>query len=113
MSHGTIFERLGQLEAVPVTAAEDAGLLNSRHLGKLATITDTVGIPYGIWKANDFLMIMNTTATPLLIYTGGGGLVMKLEGSGLTGGRTLAAYSQCSLWFESPSIVWITGGGVS
>ena len=112
MSHGTIFERLGQLEAVPVINAE--GGLTSKHLGKLATITDILGIPYGLWKANDFLMVMNVTATPKLIFTGGGGgLVMKLEGSGLTGGRTLAAYSQCSLWFESPSIVWITGGGVS
>jgi hypothetical protein len=109
MANGTVFSQLRQL---PPEAVDANNLIGVRHRGKLATLTASARIQAFTFQTGDLVGLRNTTAAPVSI-SAEAGLTVKLENSGAVGTRTLAAYGQASLWFESPTVVWITGGGVS
>ncbi len=112
MSHGIIFETLNQLPSTTCTTAEDAQSLTPRHLGKMVEMSENIVIPPNRFENGHIINLFNPTAAGLQVQPGGG-VTLKWVGSGTSGVRTVGAYSQASIWFESATIAWITGGALT
>ena len=112
MSHGIIFEKLNQIPSATCTTAEDSKSLTPRHLGKMVVMSESIVIPPNRFENGDIINLFNTTASGIQVIPGGG-VTLKWVGSGASGTRTVGAYSQASLWFETANIAWITGGALT
>lgn len=107
----TLYDSLRQL---PPATIEPNNLIGVSHRGKLVVVSTNIRVPGAVFQAGDMVGVLNDSGTPITIQEGPE-LTLKLENSAgpSTGNRTLAAYAQASIWFQTPTIAWIVGGGVS
>jgi len=101
---GTVGIRNIPLSANSTPAAADVGLYLSLSAG--TTISS------GIFSAGDTFLLVNNTAASVTI-TQGGGVTLRLTGTGSSGNRTLSAYGVASLLCVGSNVFFVSGAGVS
>lgn len=104
-----IFDRLQQM---PPGTVDVNSVLGVKDRGTVVVLSGAAAIPANTFVAGDMVGVLNNTAGPITI-SAGEGLALRLENSALTGNRTLASQAMASIWFLSPNVAYITGGGVS
>lgn len=76
--------------------------------GKRVAVTANFTVPNNTYTPGDYFSFYNDSATDITI-TPASGLTMWLDGTSLTGARTLRARGTCSLWFNSATEAVIGG----
>ena len=100
----------GYSKQVPVSAT--AGNLSAADAGKCVNLTAGMTITNGVMTAGDAVSFYNDTAAPVTL-TQGGTMVLRIPGAATGANRTLAAYSQCTVWFKDTATGVVTGSGVA
>lgn len=107
----TIYDKLRQL---PTEAIDPNNLIGLRHRGKMVEVSGSVTVPASVFSNGDMVGIFNDSASPIQIIEGPD-LTLGLENSAgpTTGNRTVAPYAMASIWFQTTTDAWVTGGGVT
>jgi hypothetical protein len=92
-------------------ASVTTGAFVAADAGLCVYATGAVTIPNSTMAANDVVMILNTTASPIIITASI--TTLRLAGTTSTGTRSLAAYGFASVIFTSSTLAFITGAGLS
>lgn len=89
--------------------AADAG----KAVGKSTTTARTYTVNNNVFAAGDVVTVYNNAASGNITIAGGTGVTVRLAGTTTTGSRTVAAYGVATLYFLSPSVVLVSGAGVT
>ncbi len=88
--------------------------VNAASSGKThATSGTTVTIPASTMAAGDEITIVNNAATGVVNIGQGSGLTMWWCGMNVSGSRTLGVRGMCTIWFDSPTVCYIRGDGLT
>lgn len=79
--------------------------------GKCVYATAGVTIPNSTMASNDVVTIVNTTASPITLTAGVG--TLRQAGTANVGSRTLAAFGIASVLFQSSTIAYVSGVGLT
>lgn len=99
---------------IPVGSNVDGATVGVSNRGSMAYM-DTGGgctIPASTFAAGDTLSLLNNTGSSQTI-TQDSGLTMYLAGTTTTGNRTLANKGIATIWFQTATICYISGPGLS
>lgn len=69
-------------------------------------------IPSGVFAKNDVLTIINNSTSNITLIQGSG-LTMNRSGVNANGNRSLGPFACCTLVFESPTLCYAAGAGVT
>ncbi len=78
-----------------------------------ATSGATITIPSGTMSAGDEIQICNNSNTGAINVSQGSGLTMWWCGMNTSGSRTLGIRGLCTIWFDSPTVCFIRGDGLT
>lgn len=102
---------------IPMTAQNTAYTLVAADAGKGIKHTDTTARTYtvnnSVFSADDVVTIGNYTSTGAITVASGAGFTMYLAGTTTTGSRTIAVRGVATIIFESASVGYISGPGVT
>ena len=107
-------DNLGSLRAIPENARGTTYTLVATDAGKCVTQTHSGGITIdnSVFSTGDAVTIINNSASSFTI-TQGSGVTLYNTADASTGNRTLASRGMATVWFQSASVGYISGAGLS
>ena len=111
---GTVSDSKGNLRSIPENARGTTYTLVATDAGKCVTQTHSSGftIDNSVFSAGDAVTMINGTGSDFTI-TQGSGLTLYNSADASTGNRTLASRGMATVWFQSASVGYISGAGLS
>ena len=103
----------GRVQDVPKLAKTSAYTLVATDAGKVVSITTGgVTVPNGVFSGGDIASIYNNSGSNQTI-TQGSSFTLYNTADAATGNRTLAGRGMATVWFQSASVGYISGAGLS
>lgn len=93
-------------------AATAGGASVANDVGQLIRATGGITINTGIYAQGDCFSILNVSGASITI-TQGAGFTLNQVNSANTGNRTLANKGWATVWFDSATVAYISGNGLS
>ena len=111
---GTVSDSIGELRAIPENARGTTYTLVATDAGKCVTQTHSSGftIDNSVFSAGDAVSMINDSGSDFTI-TQGSGVTLYNTADASTGNRTLAGRGMATVWFQSASVGYISGAGLS
>ena len=111
---GTVSDSIGELRAIPENARGTTYTLVATDAGKCVTQTHSSGftIDNSVFSAGDAVTMINDSGSDFTI-TQGSGVTLYNTADASTGNRTLAGRGMATVWFQSASVGYISGAGLS
>jgi hypothetical protein len=111
---GTVSDSLGNLRSIPENARGTTYTLVATDAGKCVTQTHSSGftIDNSVFSAGDAVTMINNSGSDQTI-TQGSGVTLYNSADASTGNRTLASRGMATVWFQSASVGYISGAGLS
>jgi len=111
---GTVSDSIGELRAIPENARGTTYTLVATDAGKCVTQTHSSGftIDNSVFSAGDAVSMINDSGSDFTI-TQGSGVTLYNTVDASTGNRTLAGRGMATVWFQSASVGYISGAGLS
>ena len=111
---GTVSDSIGELRAIPENARGTTYTLVATDAGKCVTQTHSSGftIDNSVFSAGDAVTMINNSGSDQTI-TQGSGVTLYNSADASTGNRTLASRGMATVWFQSASVGYISGAGLS
>jgi hypothetical protein len=111
---GTVSDSIGELRAIPENARGTTYTLVATDAGKCVTQTHSSGftIDNSVFSAGDAVTMINDSGSDFTI-TQGSGVTLYNTSDASTGNRTLAGRGMATVWFQSASVGYISGAGLS
>ena len=111
---GTVSDSLGNLRSIPENARGTTYTLVATDAGKCVTQTHSSGftINNSVFSAGDAVTMINNSGSDQTI-TQGSGVTLYNSADASTGNRTLASRGMATVWFQSASVGYISGAGLS
>jgi len=104
---------IGNLRSIPYNGGYSSTTLAPSHAGQVLDIQYQLSVPSdaGIVAGQTFTIINGGSSNTTIIQ--GSGLTMYNAADASTGDKTLAAKGMCTLWFQSTTVCYISGAGLS
>ena len=111
---GTVSDSKGNLRSIPENARGTTYTLVATDAGKCVTQTHSSGftINNSVFSSGDAVTMINGTGSDFTI-TQGSGVTLYNTADASTGNRTLASRGMATVWFQSASVGYISGAGLS
>ena len=111
---GTVSDSLGDLRSIPENARGTTYTLVATDAGKCVTQTHSSGftIDNSVFSAGDAVTMINNSGSDQTI-TQGSGVTLYNSADASSGNRTLASRGMATVWFQSASVGYISGAGLS
>jgi len=111
---GTVSDSLGDLRSIPENARGTTYTLVATDAGKCVTQTHSSGftIDNSVFSSGDAVTMINGTGSDFTI-TQGSGVTLYNTADASTGNRTLASRGMATVWFQSASVGYISGAGLT
>ena len=111
---GTVSDSLGDVRSIPENARGTTYTLVATDAGKCVTQTHSSGftIDNSVFSAGDAVTMINNSGSDQTI-TQGSGVTLYNSADASTGNRTLASRGMATVWFQSASVGYISGAGLS
>ena len=108
----SLVDSVGNVRRVTQNYQNGAYTLVAGDLGKCVSIPGSgCVIPASVFTAGDVVSIVNRSGSAMTLTASIGTLYNTADGT--TGNRSLAGRGICSIWFESASVGYISGSGLS
>ena len=112
VSANQVADAKGDVRRVVQNYQSGAYTLVAADAGKCVSIPGSgMVIPGSVYTAGDVVSIVNRSGSAMTLTASIGTLYNTADGT--TGNRTLAGRGICSIWFESASVGYISGSGLS
>ena len=104
---------IGNLRSIPYNGGYSSTTLAPSHAGQVLDIQYQLSVPSdaGIVAGQTFTIINGGSSNTTIVQ--GSGLTMYNAADASTGDKTLAAKGMCTLWFQSTTVCYISGAGLS
>ena len=110
-SSDTPHDDKGDLRSIPINIQGSSYTLVAADAGKAILASGTVTVPNSVFSTGDAVTIINNTASDLTITKT---ITTMYNASDATSAnRTLATRGTCTIYFESGTIAYISGAGLS
>ena len=111
---GVVSDALGDVRSIPENARGTTYTLVATDAGKCVTQTHSSGftIDNSVFSAGDAVTMINNSGSDQTI-TQGSGVTLYNSADASTGNRTLASRGMATVWFQSASVGYISGAGLS
>lgn len=111
---GTVSDSKGNVRSIPENARGTTYTLVATDAGKCVTQTHSSGftIANSVFSAGDAVTMINDSGSDQTI-TQGSGVTLYNTADAATGNRTLASRGMATVWFQSASVGYISGAGLS
>lgn len=101
---------------IPMTLKNAAYTLTAADIGttlyKNTTSAYTYTIPASVFAAGDVITVLNEAASGNISLAPGSGMTLRLAGTATSGTRSLYPRGMATLYFATPTLVYVTGPGV-
>ena len=110
---GEVSDSIGNLRSIPYNGGYSSTTLAPSHAGQVLDIQSQLSVPSnaGIVAGQTFTIINGGSSDTTIVQ--GSGLTMYNAADASTGNKTLAAKGMCTLWFQSTTVCYISGAGLS
>jgi len=110
-SNFTVCDNKGPLRSIPERSVSSTSFV-AADAGKVVAGTSTINIPASTMSAGDAVTIVNRSASAINV-TRGSGLTMYFANDGTDADRVLAKRGMATVWFQSGTVAYISGAGLS